>query len=147
MLKNHAENEAGRLVPHFFLFHKKVIYKVKAWSLVSIYIDSPLDKTLDYWSIFCFSEKSLGIVPSPHFVHDIFYMIYHIIYIYKIYIIYKIYFYIFYMIYHIVYIILYFISWPIITWIAFTSWNIGEMCITIACFPGCDVISCVQNWL
>ena len=28
--KNHAENEAGRLVPDFFLFFKKAVYKVKA---------------------------------------------------------------------------------------------------------------------
>ena len=28
--KNHAENEAGRLVPDLFLFFKKALYKVKA---------------------------------------------------------------------------------------------------------------------
>ena len=28
--KNHGENEAGRLVPDFFLFFKKALYKVKA---------------------------------------------------------------------------------------------------------------------
>ena len=28
--KNHAENEAGRLVPDIFLFFKKALYKVKA---------------------------------------------------------------------------------------------------------------------
>ena len=28
--KNHGENEAGRLVPDFFLFFKKTLYKVKA---------------------------------------------------------------------------------------------------------------------
>ena len=29
-LKNHAENEAGRLVPDLFLFFKKALYKLKA---------------------------------------------------------------------------------------------------------------------
>ena len=28
--KNHAENEAGRLVPDLFLFFKKALYKVKS---------------------------------------------------------------------------------------------------------------------
>ena len=28
--KNHAENEAGRLVPHLFLFFEKALYEVKA---------------------------------------------------------------------------------------------------------------------
>ena len=28
--KNHAENEAGRLVPDLFLFFKKALYEVKA---------------------------------------------------------------------------------------------------------------------
>ena len=28
--KNHAENGAGRLVPDFFLFFKKVLFEVKA---------------------------------------------------------------------------------------------------------------------
>ena len=28
--KNHAENEAARLVPDLFLFFKKALYKVKA---------------------------------------------------------------------------------------------------------------------
>ena len=28
--KTHGENEAGRLVPDFFLFFKKALYKVKA---------------------------------------------------------------------------------------------------------------------
>ena len=29
-VKNHAENEAGRLVADLFLFFKKVLYEVKA---------------------------------------------------------------------------------------------------------------------
>ena len=41
--KNSAENEAGRLVPHFFLFPKKASYEVKviALQLSLIYFDSP----------------------------------------------------------------------------------------------------------
>ena len=43
--KNHAENEAGRLVPDLFLVFKKPSYKVKArfpvCSLVLLYFDSP----------------------------------------------------------------------------------------------------------
>ena len=31
--KNHAENEARRLVPHLFLFFKKTLYEVKASGL------------------------------------------------------------------------------------------------------------------
>ena len=38
-LKNHAENEAGRLVEDSVLFFKKALYKVKAKSLqVSLYM-------------------------------------------------------------------------------------------------------------
>ena len=32
-LKNHAENEAGKLVPDLFLFFEKVLYEVKAIGL------------------------------------------------------------------------------------------------------------------
>ena len=31
--KNHAENEAGRLVPHLFLFFKKALYDIKGSGL------------------------------------------------------------------------------------------------------------------
>ena len=37
--KNQAENEAGRLVPHLFLFFKKALFEVKA--IVSVYSNSP----------------------------------------------------------------------------------------------------------
>ena len=44
-LKNHAENEAGRLVPDLFLFFEEALLEVKA--LVSIYFDSsPLGYTI-----------------------------------------------------------------------------------------------------
>ena len=32
--KNHAENEAGKLLPDFLLFFKKALYKVKASCLL-----------------------------------------------------------------------------------------------------------------
>ena len=70
--KNHAENEAGRLVPDLFLFSKKALYEVKASDLqlsfnyISIalslaYNQNKLYKTLDYRSRnmlnFDYSEK------------------------------------------------------------------------------------------
>ena len=33
MLKNYAENEAGKFVPELFLFSKKALYEVKASGL------------------------------------------------------------------------------------------------------------------
>ena len=42
--KNHAENEAGTLLPDIFLFLNLALYDVKkqvVYSLVSIYFDSP----------------------------------------------------------------------------------------------------------
>ena len=41
--KNHAENEAGRLVPELFIFLKKALYEVKtsAVQLSFNYFDSP----------------------------------------------------------------------------------------------------------
>ena len=44
-LKNYAQNEAGELVPDFFLFFEKALCEVKASGLhliVSIYFESPL---------------------------------------------------------------------------------------------------------
>ena len=60
-MRNHAENQAGRLVPDPFLFFKKALYEVKkqmaaAWfQYVSIAFNlafdkSKLYKTLEYWS-------------------------------------------------------------------------------------------------
>ena len=41
--ENHAENEAGRLIPNLFLFCKKALFEVKASGLrsVSMYFDGP----------------------------------------------------------------------------------------------------------
>ena len=38
--KNYVENEAGRLVPAFFLFFKKALYNVKTggWYLIQKYL-------------------------------------------------------------------------------------------------------------
>ena len=44
-LKNYVQNEAGELVPDFFLFFEKALYEVKASGLhliASIYFESPL---------------------------------------------------------------------------------------------------------
>ena len=42
-LKNHAENEAGRLIPDLFFFFlkKKLSMRTSGLGLVSIYFDSP----------------------------------------------------------------------------------------------------------
>ena len=42
-LKNHAENEAGRLIPDLFFFFKKkkLSMRTSGLRLVSIYFDSP----------------------------------------------------------------------------------------------------------
>ena len=59
--KNHAENEAGRLVPELFLWFKKALYEVKAsglqlsfnifwyFSTWLAFNNNKLYKTLDYW--------------------------------------------------------------------------------------------------
>ena len=59
--KNHAENEAGRLIPDLFLFFKNVFFEVKASGL-------QLRDILN----FDFLVKGLRIVSPPHFVYDFF---------------------------------------------------------------------------
>ena len=44
--KNHAENEAGRLVPNLFLFFKKALYEVKTSGLLLSFIIFRLSWTL-----------------------------------------------------------------------------------------------------
>ena len=47
--KNHAENEAGRLVPELLLFFKKALYEVKANGLqlsFNTFVSPQLDKQL-----------------------------------------------------------------------------------------------------
>ena len=83
-LKNHAENEIGRLVPNFLLFFKKALYEVKAsgLSLVSMYFGC-LQHSMQWKQAvenvgllikrfvnFDFSEKGLGIASPPHFMSD-----------------------------------------------------------------------------
>ena len=67
-----------------FIFRKSLKWGESRWSAVwfcyisinvnLIYNKSKLNKTLEYWSRvmsnFNFSEKSLGLVSPPHFVHD-----------------------------------------------------------------------------
>ena len=83
--KNHAENEAGRLVPEsLFVFQKSFMWVQNKWSaawhryiLIALslaYNKNKLYKTLGYWSRdmlnFGFLEKGLGIVSAPIFVYD-----------------------------------------------------------------------------
>ena len=49
-IKNHAENEEGRLVPCFFLFIKKALYEVKGSDLQFIF-------NLFFWLSTCHSIK------------------------------------------------------------------------------------------
>ena len=82
------------------------------------YNKSKLYKTLGYWSRdmlnFNFSEKDLGLVSSPHFVHDFSrktFLMFHSI------------------------------NWPsFIVWLPLLLEILGNMCITFVCYPGCDVI-------
>ena len=59
--KNHAENEADRLIPDLFLFFKKAFFEVKASGL-------QLRDILN----FDFLGKGLRIISPPHFVYDFF---------------------------------------------------------------------------
>ena len=77
-----------------------------------------LYKTLDYWSrdilIFYFLEKDLGIVSPPYFVYDFSTK---------------------------VFLMLYSINWPNCVWLRLLLEILGNMCIAIACLPGCDVMN------
>ena len=96
-------------------------------SLVSIYSDSTQPgkqqkqtvTILDYWSRdmlnFHFIEKGLGIVFSPHFVYDFSRKMF---------------------------LMLWFINWPnFIVWLPLLLEILGNICIEIVYFPGCDVIN------
>ena len=64
IFKNHAENEAGRLVPDLFLFFKIALYEIKASSLQLSYSSRDMLN-------FNFLEKGLEKGVSPqHFVYD-----------------------------------------------------------------------------
>ena len=88
-----------------------------------MYNKNKLYKTLDYWSRdilnFDFLEKGLGIVFPTHFMYDfsrkMFLMLYHV-------------------------------NWTnFITWLLLLLEILGNMCIAIACFAGCDVINFQTN--
>ena len=94
--KNHAENEAGRLVPDLVLFLKKSLWGKSKWSATKfqhisivlnlVYNKKKLYKTLDYCSRYMINfdilEKGLEIVSPPHFMYDfarkMFFMLYSI---------------------------------------------------------------------
>ena len=63
---------------------------------------------------FQFLEKGLGIVSPPYFVYDFSRKIY---------------------------LMLYSISWSNSIASLLSTWDMGNVCIAIICFPGCDVIS------
>ena len=127
--KDFAENEVGKLVPDCFLFFKKALYQIKAnglqldfiYILIALklaYNRNKLLKTLQYWSRdmlkFEFLEKSLGIVSPAHFVHNFSTKMF---------------------------LISYSINWPnFIAWLPLLLEILGNMCIGIVCYPGCDVM-------
>ena len=81
------------------------------------YTKNKVYKTLNYWSRdllnFDFLEKDLGIVSSPHFVNYFSRKIF---------------------------LLLYFINWPnFILWLPLFHEILGNMCIAVIFFPGCDV--------
>ena len=111
-----------------FIFWKSLIWCESKWSASSFhYIAIPLNlpynksklyKTLDYWSSditnFNFSEKGLGLVSPPHFVHDFSRKMF---------------------------LMLLSINRPnFIVWLPLLLEILGNMFITIACWPDCDVI-------
>ena len=64
---------------------------------------------------FDFLEKGMGIVSPPNFVYDFPKEIF---------------------------LMLYFINWPIfIVWLPLHIEILGNMCIAIVCFPGCDIMN------
>ena len=94
------------------------------WSLVSIALNlacnkNKLYKSLDYWSrdmlSFGFLVKALGIISPPHFLYN---------FLRKI------------------CLMLYSTDWPnFIVWLPLLREILGNMCIEIVCFLGCDVIN------
>ena len=133
--KNHAENEAGRLVPDFFFFFlkKSFIWGKCKWSAakfqsVLIVLNLPnnnnkIYKTLEYWSRdtlnFDFLKKGQGIVSPPHFVYESSKKMF---------------------------LKLYSINWPnFIAWLHLLLEMLVNMCISINCQPGCDVIDLEIN--
>ena len=83
--KNHAENEAGRLVADLYFFFEKALYELKAndqhlnlkicwYSSTWTYNKNKFHKMSNPWSKdmfdFDFLEKDLGIVSPTHFVYD-----------------------------------------------------------------------------
>ena len=89
------------------------------------YNKNELYETLDYWSRdmlnFDFWENGLGIVSPPHFVYEFSRRMF---------------------------LLLYSINWPnSIVWLSLLLEMLGNMCIAINSFPGCDVINSEINLL
>ena len=116
------------------IFKKCLIRGKSKWSAASFqyisialnlgYNKNTLYKTLDYWSWvmlnFNFPEKGLGLVSPPHFVYDFSRKMF---------------------------LKLYSISWPnFIVGLPLLLEILGNMRITIVCWPGCDVIKFKINF-
>ena len=81
-MQNHAENQAGRLVPNLFLFFKKALYEVMVIDLQLSFNTFRLALNLvynkynvyNYWSRdmlnFDFLEKGLELVSLPNSLYD-----------------------------------------------------------------------------
>ena len=108
------------------------IFKYLSWlfGYISIALNLAYNKnelygTLDYWSRdmlnFDFWENGLGIVSPPHFVYEFSRRMF---------------------------LLLYSINWPnSIVWLSLLLEMLGNMCIAINSFPGCDVINSEINLL
>ena len=88
-----------------------------------MYNKNKLCKTLDYWSRdmlnFDFLEKGLGIASPTHFMYDFSRKMF---------------------------IMLCYVNWTnFITWLLLLLEILGNKCIAIVCFPGCDVINFQTN--
>ena len=125
MFKNYDENEARKLVPDRFFFKKKenALYQVKAGGLQLHFIifrnnKNKLFKTLHYWARdmlnFHFLDKSLGIVSPGHFLYNFSATMIPM---------------------------LYSMNWTnFIAWLLLLLEILGNICISIVCYSGCDVL-------
>ena len=110
-----------------FIFSKSLIWGTLSFQYILIalnlaYNQNKLYKTSDYWwRMFKlnFSEKNLRLVSPLHFVYDFWGK---------------------------VFLMLYSINWPnFLVWLPLLLEILGNMCITIVCWPGCDVIRFETN--
>ena len=124
----------GELFQTIFVFSERFIWGKSRWfgalfQYISMaqnlaYNIDKLYKTLDYWSKnmrnFYFLEKGVGIVSVLHFVYDFSRKIFLMLYS----------------------------KWRnFIDWLSLLLEILGNMCIAVVCFPGCDVINFEINFI